>query len=148
MRNRKKVNMNISAKIPTYAALINSKIAIPSGSTPYFAVEQHFFFDRMADYLRSVFVDSDWYLAAYPDVGEAISAGKVLGAEEHYRRYGYFEHRKPYEIKVDEAWYAESYPDVQLAITSNVFESAQEHFDKLGFKEGRLPYANFALRSI
>jgi len=132
----------------TYATLINSKVAIPSASTPYFAVEQHFFYNRMEEYLASVAVDTDWYLRNYPDVREAIESGVVTGAEEHYRRYGYYEHRKPHEIAVDEKWYAESYPDIKSAIDAGHFPSGQEHFDLLGFKEGRLPFANFALRTV
>jgi len=132
----------------TYATLINNKVAIPSASTPYFAVEQHFFYNRMEEYLASVAVDTEWYLRNYPDIREAIESGAVTGAEEHYRRYGYYEHRKPHEILVDEKWYAESYPDIQSAIDAGHFPSGQHHFDLLGFKEGRLPFANFALRTV
>jgi hypothetical protein len=142
-----KETMTKPEKVTTYATLINSKITIPSSTTPYFAIEQHFFFDRMQEYLSSVYIDSNWYLRNYPDVGEAIQAGKVSGAAEHYRRYGYYEHRKPHEIIVDETWYADSYPDIKSAIASGVFASGQEHFDTVGFKEGRLPFANFTLRT-
>lgn len=139
--------MTDTVKVATYATLINSKITIPSSSTPYFAVEQHFFYGRMQEYLSSVYVDTQWYLKNYPDVSEAITAGVVSGAEEHYRRYGYYEHRKPYEIKVDEDWYVNAYPDIKSAISSEVFASGQEHFDTVGYKEGRLPFANFTLRT-
>jgi hypothetical protein len=134
-------------KISTYAALLNNKISIPSDSTPYFAVERHFFYSRMEDYLSAVVVDSDWYLKTYPDVREAIESGVVSSAEEHYRRYGYWEHRKPYEIVVNEEWYASAYPDIKAAIDTGNFPSGQEHFDLLGFKEGRLPHADFTLRT-
>ncbi len=130
----------------TYASLTNNKIAIISTTTPYFAVEQHFFYDLMEDYLSHIYVDSDWYLEKYPDIAEAITNGAVSGAAEHFRRFGYYEHRMPQRIEVDQAWYEEAYPDVKNGIDLGHFVSAQAHFDMLGYREGRIPYANFALR--
>jgi hypothetical protein len=130
----------------TYAALTNNKITIISSTTPYFAVEQHFFYGLMERYLEEISVDEDWYLEAYPDIKDAIVAGAVSGAAEHFRRFGYYEHRMPYKIEVDEAWYTLSYPDVQLGIDAGHFASGQQHFITLGYKEGRIPFANFSLR--
>lgn len=137
---------NSGAKPVTYATLINSKVAIISTSTPYFAVEQHFFYKLMEEYTGQIHVDSAWYLEAYPDISDAIKAGAVSGAEEHFRRFGYYEHRMPYKLSVDEAWYLGAYPDVKAGIDAGHFPSGQHHFDMLGFKEGRLPFANFKLR--
>jgi hypothetical protein len=130
----------------TYASLINNKVAIISATTPYFAVEQHFFYNLMENYLAKIYVDQRWYLENYPDIRDAVANGAVPSAAEHFRRFGYYEHRKPYAINVDEAWYIEAYPDVKSGIEVGHFTSAQNHFDILGFKEGRIPFANFALR--
>ena len=130
----------------TYASLSNNKIAIISTTTPYFAVEQHFFYDLMESYLSHIYVDSDWYLEKYPDIRDAITVGAVSGAAEHFRRFGYYEHRMPHRIEVDEAWYVDAYPDVKSGIDLGHFVSGQAHFDMLGYREGRIPFANFALR--
>ncbi len=130
----------------TYAALINNKVTIISSTTPYFAVEQHFFYSLMEHYVSRIYVDARWYLETYPDIRDAISAGSQISAAEHFRRFGYYEHRMPYRITVDEPWYIEAYPDVKSGIDVRHFATAQAHFDMLGYKEGRFPYANFALR--
>jgi hypothetical protein len=100
----------------------------------------------MEKYLANVFVDEKWYLETYPDIGDAIKTGAVSGAAEHFRRFGYYEHRMPYQIVVDDPWYIKAYPDVQSGIDVGHFPSGQAHFDTLGYREGRIPYANFALR--
>lgn len=136
-----------SEPIPvTYASLINNKIAIMSASTPYFAVEQHFFYELMEKHLSRIFVDSDWYLQRYPDIAEAVKAGSVSDAKDHFCRFGYYEHRMPYRIDVDEAWYLGAYPDIKKGIEAGHFPTAQHHFDMLGFREGRIPFANFSLK--
>jgi len=132
----------------TYAALINTKNALSSATTPYFAVEQHFFYKIMEHYIGNVYVDSTWYLEKYPDIREAVKSGGVSGAEEHFRRFGYYEHRMPYRISVDEDWYVNAYPDVQSGIDAGHFASGQAHFELLGFKEGRIPFANFVLQTV
>ena len=132
----------------TYAALINNKVTIISSTTPYFAVEQHFFYNLMEQYVGRIYVDEDWYLETYPDIRDAISAGAQVGAAEHFRRFGYYEHRMPYKIMVDETWYIEAYPDVKSGIDIGHFPTAQAHFELLGYKEGRFPYANFALQLL
>ncbi len=132
--------------VVTYASLTNNKITIISSTTPYFAVEQHFFYGLMERYLENIFVDENWYLETYPDIDDAIKAGAVSGAEEHFRRFGYYEHRMPYKIEVDEDWYKKAYPDVQSGIDAGHFPSGQQHFVTLGYREGRIPFPNFALR--
>jgi hypothetical protein len=95
--------------------------------------------------LQKINVDEAWYIQAYPDVRDAIQKGIVPDAKSHYYRFGYFEHRMPYQIVVDEPWYQAQYPDVRAAIVGRHFASGQAHFDLLGFREGRFPYANFRL---
>ena len=131
--------------LPTYASLINEKAIIPPGTSPYFGVKDHFFQACMADRLARVRVDEAWYLAAYPDVGEAIAAGTVPDGRTHFVMFGYYEHRMPYAIDVDEAWYLRVHPDVHKAVQRRHFASAQDHFNRFGYREGRLPHANFSL---
>lgn len=132
--------------LPPYSTLTNEKIIVPSSSTPYFAVEQHFFFDCMKSIVGYIFVDEQWYLAHYDDVNNAIRDGKVASAKEHYTRFGYYEHRMPYQIDVDDSWYLETYPDVRQSISKRHFSTASDHFEEVGYKEGRLPYAGFNLK--
>lgn len=95
--------------------------------------------------LSHVNVDEEWYCAVNSDVREAIEAGKLESAKQHYAMAGYFEDRMPYPIDVDEAWYLEVYPDVAFAIQSGLLSSAQDHFNSAGFSEGRLPRAGWSL---
>jgi hypothetical protein len=132
--------------VPSYAALVNERIVVPSSSTPYFAVEQHFFFSCMQKLLDRIYVDDVWYLQKYPDVREAVESGKVPAAREHYARFGYYEHRLPYPIEVDEPWYLDTYTDVEDSIRNRNYASAEKHFEFVGFREGRLPHPNFKLR--
>ena len=134
--------------LPPYSTLINDKIVIPSASTPYFAVEQHFFFHYMKTVVKRIYVDETWYYSRYPDVKDAIDKGKVLSAREHYSRFGYYEHRIPYQISVDAPWYLETYPDVYESIKKLNFASAEVHFEVVGYKEGRLPHAGFQLQTV
>ena len=89
--------------------------------------------------LAVVEVDEAWYVAAYPDVAAAISAGVHKTAKEHFILHGYFEGRLPYEIPVDEKWYLATYLDVAEAIKRGDHRSAAEHFRSNGYLEGRLP---------
>jgi hypothetical protein len=132
--------------VPFYAALVNDRIVIPSSTTNYFAVEQHFFFNCMKPLVQRIYVDDTWYLAKYPDVRTAIDKGLVDSPKEHYSRFGYYEHRLPYAITIDATWYLKVYTDVGEAIKKRHFSSAENHFELAGYKEGRLPHADFHLR--
>jgi hypothetical protein len=134
--------------LPPYSTLLNEKIIVPSSSTPYFAVEQHFFFNYMKAVVHRIYVDEEWYLARYPDVKDAIDKRRALSAKEHYSRFGYYEHRLPHPISVDTSWYLETYPDVHDSIRRQTFVSATNHFEMVGYKEGRLPYAGFQLQLV
>ena len=85
-------------------------------------------------------VDEDWYARAYDDIGQAIRAGSIRSARQHFISDGYFEGRLPFPIQVDEEWYLRRYPDVAEGIRKGRLTSAQEHFDVDGYKEGRLPF--------
>jgi hypothetical protein len=90
--------------------------------------------------ISGIHVDEDWYVRAYDDIGQAIKAGGVRSARQHFINDGYFEGRLPAPIRVDEAWYLRRYPDVAEGIRKGILNSAQEHFDMDGYKEGRLPF--------
>ena len=131
--------------IPVYTALLNQKKIVPSSATPYFAVEKHFLYVLMSAYLSAVPFDEEWYSRRYPDVQKGIQDGMITSGRNHYLRFGFFEHRQPFEIKVDEPWYLATYPDVKDAIAKKIYPSAQAHFDAVGYGEGRLPYTGFSL---
>jgi hypothetical protein len=131
---------------PTYASLLNRKLLVPSARQPmYIAVDRHFMMNLMMPMLERVPVDEAWYTTTYPDVGTAIKGSVVANATDHYRRFGYYEHRMPYAITVDEAWYLKEYPDIREAVTAKTFTSGQAHFNLVGFGEGRFPFAGFRL---
>lgn len=130
---------------PTYASLLNRKLLVPSARQPFVAVDVHFIVDLMMPMVEKVPVDVAWYLKTYPDVGTAIKKGVVADAVAHYCRFGYYEHRMPFEILVDEAWYLKEYPDVRDAVAAKELASGQTHFEQMGYREGRFPYADFDL---
>jgi hypothetical protein len=99
----------------------------------------------LTGFLLNVEVDEQWYIAAYDDVREAVRAGDMRSAREHYVTAGYFEDRWPRPIEVDEPWYLNAYPDVAEAIRMGKFWTAQHHFQLEGFKEGRQPRADWTL---
>ena len=132
--------------LPSYATFINLKKVVPSATTGYFAVESHLFYELMSLFLAHVRIDEEWYLEKHPDIKEAIAKRVVSGARDHFLRFGFYEHRMPYQIDVDEAWYQGTYPDVAEAVRKEEFVSGQEHFETSGYREGRLPFAGFALR--
>ena len=132
-------------KLPTFASLLNQKIIILSESSDYVAVDKYFFNDCLRPLIDEVQLDEQWYLQKYPDVRQAIAKKIVKDAKEHFTRFGYFEHRLPYHIKVQEDWYLEQYPDIRKAIEQKELKSGQEHFETVGFREGRIPHPNFDL---
>jgi hypothetical protein len=102
-------------------------------------ISQESFVQAVRLLLRGVDVDEDWYVQAYPDIAEAITAGAVKSAKIHFIENGYFEGRLPFELTVDEDWYLATYPDVVEGITRGDFRSAKDHFQNYGYKEGRQP---------
>jgi len=98
------------------------------------------FLDVIRAMLAPVEVDETWYLETYPDVAEAIKAGRVASAQEHFVCNGYFEGRWPFAIVVDEGWYLKENPGVAQYIGAGRLETAQQHFDHDGYREGRLPF--------
>jgi hypothetical protein len=86
--------------------------------------------------------DEDGYLAANPDVQDAIKKSQIESGRIHYIGYGYFEGRLGGMGAVDESWYLRKYPDVAAAIRENRIKSAVHHFNLIGGGEGRSPNAD------
>lgn len=136
-------------KLASFASLLNTKLVILSSSSPdYVALDRYFFQESLRPLIERIRVEPDWYSAKYPDVEDAISNKVVVDAGDHYRRFGYFEHRMPYQILVQEEWYLDQYSDVKEAVARRTFASGQAHFDFSGYREGRVPFANFSLATV
>lgn len=131
--------------LPSFGALIASKVVVLSSSSTYFAVDQHLIFQLALPHLMMIEFDEAWYLDTYSDINEAVAGGVLVSAHLHYLRHGYYEHRLPREILVDEEWYVSAHRDVRDAIAQRHYVSGQEHFERAGFREGRLPYPDFVL---
>lgn len=87
--------------------------------------------------LRGVRVDEDWYLKQYPHLAEALKAGDIKSARNHFVHSGYFEGRLPCEPELDEKWYLTEYPDVAEGIARGEIQSARDHYLEHGYAEGR-----------
>jgi hypothetical protein len=90
--------------------------------------------------ISGIQINEEWYLTEYPDIAEAIRAGKVESARQHFIDDGFFEGRRPFPMDVDERWYLQQYPDVAESVRTGVVGSGQQHFVEDGYREGRLPY--------
>jgi hypothetical protein len=81
--------------------------------------------------------DADWYLAVYPDIAEAVEAGRFASAWAHYKDFGRAEGRLPMAPPFNEQFYLNNNPDVRRAIERGEFLSALDHYVKCGHAEGR-----------
>ena len=79
------------------------------------------------------------YLAANPDVADAVQSGAIESARLHYIGFGYFEGRQGGTPDVAERWYLRSYPDVGAAVKAGRLSSGREHFAMVGATEWRSP---------
>ena len=89
------------------------------------------------------------YVAANPDVAEAILGGRLSSGLHHYQRYGRSEgracmialRRNPSIGGLGEIFdghaYLETYPDIAEAVRCGLRSSALEHYVQYGRKEGR-----------
>lgn len=132
----------------SFATLLNTGIFSPSPQKTHYSVDKYFLAERLEPYISNILFDERWYLTTYPDVAVAIARDRDINAHGHYVKFGYFENRVPYEIRIDENWYRTNYRDVEQAVTARKFPSAQDHFIRVGFLEGRLPYPGFELRTL
>lgn len=116
------------------------------GTNDYLEVPRVKFQSVMQLVATLILFDEDWYLQHYPDVKEAVMAGKFTSGNNHYVISGYMENRIPRPIVVDEKWYLLQYPDVAATVNqSGGLITAQSHFYNYGFKEGRQPFQNWSL---
>ncbi len=90
--------------------------------------------------LIGVVVEEEWYMTRYPDIADAIRAGAMRSARDHFVEHGYIEGRLPGPIVVDEQWYLEQNPDVAAAGRRGEEAAAHSHFERMGHREGRLPF--------
>ncbi len=132
----------------SFATLLNTRILVPSPLKTHYNVDKYFLAECLRGYIEHIYFDENWYLARYPDVANVVAADATLSARDHFVRFGYFENRMPYPIKIDETWYRANYQDVERAILERRYPSAQAHFDRVGYSEGRLPYPGFELRMM
>jgi hypothetical protein len=127
--------------VPPYQVIIGalrrcmSKSAAPAN----LAIPQQLFDFLLSRTLFCVTFDEASYLSANPDVRQSIERGDVRSAQEHFCRYGYFEHRVGGTPNVDEAWYLAANPDVADAIKAGEVDSAFDHYTRWGAAEWRAP---------
>lgn len=75
------------------------------------------------------------YLAANPDVADAVRRGELRSGFEHYRLYGLAEGRPG--VGFNEAQYLTANPDVAAAVRRGEISSGLEHYRLYGQAEGR-----------
>ena len=100
--------------------------------------------------------DEACYLAANPDVAEAIRLGRIRSGWAHFRKFGRIEGRRQKvsddELATadnfDEANYLASNPDVEQALREGKFASGRAHFDTLGRFQARRQKRDSVLPAI
>lgn len=83
--------------------------------------------------------DEEYYFRKYPDVQEAVRAGRHKSGFEHYETVGRKEQRiaRAKARQFDERFYLRLYPDVKEAVQLGQFVDGFEHFLMHGKEEGR-----------
>jgi hypothetical protein len=84
---------------------------------------------------------AEFYETTYPDIAEAVAAGKIPDLHRHFVETGYFEGRLGAPPQVDETYYTTLYKDVAQAIQRGDVISGAEHYVRAGSAEGRVPNA-------
>lgn len=79
--------------------------------------------------------DEALYLAANPDVAEAVKSGQFKSGFDHYRLHGQVEGRPG--VGFDEDRYLAANPDVAEAVRNGTIASGREHYQLYGIKENR-----------
>jgi hypothetical protein len=97
--------------------------------------------DRLFEVIaRSIPVDEGFYLASNPDIDEALKAGDISSAAQHFVEHGFYEDRLPCSVLINEDDYLARYPDVAAGIEDGSLASATDHWIRYGRFEGRLAY--------
>lgn len=89
--------------------------------------------------------DEACYLAANPDVAEAVRSGRLASGRAHFMKFGRVEGRRQKvsedenvtEENLDEARYLAANPDVAAAVREGQFVSGRAHFERFGKFENR-----------
>ncbi len=113
------------------------------GSDRLTGVEVLVFHDRalfLAPASASLY-DEAWYLARYPDVADAVTAGTYASGRDHWLSHGEAEGRSP-SLLFDSTWYLARNPDVAAAVAAGITD-AYSHFLSFGMAEGRAGSALF-----
>ncbi len=77
------------------------------------------------------------YVQRNPDVGDAISQGRVASALDHFLRQGFQEGRS-YALKCQEQEYLLHNPDIAAAYENGCIANVSLHFRETGYSEGRV----------
>jgi hypothetical protein len=126
--------------IPPFEALKGLMTVSNAGGELTVSASYEDFVDLVRTVIACVEVDEAWYLQRYPDIAEAIAAGSVKSAAQHFKENGYLEGRQPFPIQINERWYLEHNPGVSEHVRKGLLKSGQQHFDEHGYSEGRLPF--------
>lgn len=89
--------------------------------------------------------DEACYLAANPDVAEAVKLGRVRSGWAHFKKFGRVEGRRQKVSdeerataeNFDEKRYLDANPDARRALEEGKFASGRAHFENLGRLQGR-----------
>jgi hypothetical protein len=97
--------------------------------------------DRLFEVIaRSIPVDEGFYLASNPDINDALKAGDISSAAQHFVEHGFYEDRLPCSVLINEDDYLARYPDVAAGIEDGSLASATDHWIRYGRFEGRVAY--------
>ncbi|ANY79525.1 hypothetical protein BB934_15915 [Microvirga ossetica] len=97
--------------------------------------------DRLFEIIaRSIPVDEEFYRANNPDIDEALKAGDISSAAQHFVEHGFYEDRLPCSVLINEEDYLARYPDVAAGIDDGSIASATDHWLQYGRYEGRSAY--------
>jgi len=84
----------------------------------------------------------EFYRGTYPDIAQAVAAGRIPDLHRHFVETGFFEGRLGAPPPVDEGFYRGLYKDVAAAIARGDVNSGAEHYVRSGAAEGRVPSAD------
>jgi O-antigen biosynthesis protein len=91
------------------------------------------------------YFDPEWYLQRYPEVADAIAAGKWLCPLHHYLANATPTEFDPLPL-FSERYYLTRYPDIRNAVETGRHRNGYEHFLRSGARELRSPGEPFDLQ--
>lgn len=128
-----------------YSFLANTLgLASVRAGEPAVTIPHSLFVFLIENYLRNQPFDGAAYLRTNPDVAEAVRAGRVPSAQEHYVTRGYWEERNGACPPFCEDWYLRQNPDVAIAVQRGECASGEAHYNQYGRREGRCPCPELA----